>query len=366
MRKGSLLKQLPMPGKILFLVPYPIGAAPSQRFRFEQYLDVLNAKGFTVRVHSFLNTQNWKIFYEKGRVPEKIATIAAGFMRRLLILLSVRSYDFIFVHREVTPIGPPLCEWLIVRLLGKKIIYDFDDAIWLPDNPDESAVLGLLKWRRKVQRICAWSHKVSCGNRYLQTFAGQFNDSAIINPTTIDTKKHVSRTRHASDVYIGWTGTHSTLKYLHIIEHELRKLQDTFDHVWLIVIADRKPELVLPRLLFVPWCKATEIEDLNKIDIGIMPLNDSEWEKGKCGFKALQYMALEIPSVISAVGMNTDLVINGENGFLASTGQEWYNALELLINDKDLRRRIGSSGRARILSDYSVQSNTANFLSLFE
>lgn len=358
-----------MPLEILFLIPYPLDSAASQRFRFEQYLDVLKAQGFKVTIQSFLNTENWRIFYMTGRSHQKIIALVGGFFRRLCILPNLKSYDFIFVHREVTPVGPPFFEWVIAKLLRKKIIYDFDDAIWMPDNSRESAVLSFLKWRQKVRLICSWSHKVSCGNKYLGAFAERYSNSVVINPTTIDTHSHISGKREAASrslLYIGWTGTHSTLKYLQLIEPALRKLQNNFQHVWFVVIADRKPELTLPRVVFVPWNKVTEVEDLRKIDIGVMPLHNSEWEEGKCGFKALQYMALEIPPVVSPVGVNKDIVENGKNGFFATTEEEWYNVLEILINDEALRVRIGSAGKKTVVSDFSIQSNTATFLSLFE
>ena len=165
---------------------------------------------------------------------------------------------------------------------------------------------------------------------------------------------------------IGWTGSHSTLKYLHAIEPVLQKLENQFPFISFLIIADQPPPLHLARLTFIKWNPQTEIADLLKMDIGIMPLPDDEWSKGKCGFKALQYMALEIPSVVSPVGVNTFIINNESEGFLCRSNEEWLLALEKLIIDKNLRIKLGKAGRKKVVEHYSVSSNTSNFLSLFE
>lgn len=281
-------------------------------------------------------------------------------------------YDFIFIHREATPIGPPVMEWLLAKVLRRKIIYDFDDAIWLTDRPAEPALLRIAKWRSKVGAICRWSHKVSCGNRYLMDYAAQFNSRVIYTPTVVDTTHwhnpalHQRPAGYNGRVVIGWTGTHSTLKYLADLVPVLQRIESKFPQVQVMVIADRKPDFALTSLEFVPWQKATEVEDLMRMDIGIMPLPDDEWAKGKCGFKALQYMALGIPTIVSPVGVNTQIVSNGQNGFLAATPDAWYEALSALVSDINLRVRLGAASRSKIESNYSVTSASASFLSLFE
>src|SRR5690606_4454603 len=167
-------------------------------------------------------------------------------------------------------------------------------------------------------------------------------------------------------ITIGWTGSHSTLKYLKEIEPVLQYLETKYPHVQILIIADKKPDLQLQNLEFIKWNKETEAEDLSKIDIGIMPLPDDEWSKGKCGFKALQYMAMEIPCVISPVGVNAQIIDHGINGFLAESDQAWITHLEHLINNQSARVLLGKAGRKKIIENYSVLSNTANFLSLFE
>ncbi len=357
--------------KILFLVPYPLQEAPSQRFRFEQYFEILAIQGYTIKTQSFLPSHNWELFFKTGNSSQKALTLIRGFLKRFYALLIAPSYDFIFIHREVAPIGPPIFEWILAKIFRKRIIYDFDDAIWLTDRVQESPLLKILKWRQKVKDICRWSYKVSCGNEYLRRFALQHNSNTIYNPTTIDYKNKHNPVWHESkeideQIVIGWTGSHSTLKYLHAIEPVLQKLENLFPFISFLTIADQPPPLHLERLTFIKWNPQTEIADLLKMDIGIMPLPDDEWSKGKCGFKALQYMALEIPSVVSPVGVNTMIINHETEGFLCRSNEEWLLALEKLIIDKDLRIKLGKAGRKKVIDHYSVSSNTSNFLSLFE
>lgn len=354
---------------ILFICPYPVGQSPSQRFRFEQYFHILSAHGYTYHVQSFLTTKNWQLFYQAGNTVLKSTILLRGYFKRVLLLFRVVSYDFVFVHREATPVGPPVFEWLITKVLKKRIIYDFDDAIWLTDKTNESWIEKALRWRGKVRSICKWSYRVSCGNDYLSSFAKQYNLNVVYNPTTIDTTNLHSVQRIQSSkkekITVGWTGSHSTLKYLNTIEPVLIELEKKYQQLEILVIANQKPELQLRSLKFLPWCKDTEADDLLKMDIGIMPLPDDEWTKGKCGFKALQYMAMKIPAIVSCVGVNVDIVDHGVNGFHATTQAEWLESLERLIGDETLRKEMGESGRKKVIEYYSISSNTSSFLSLF-
>jgi glycosyltransferase involved in cell wall biosynthesis len=182
----------------------------------------------------------------------------------------------------------------------------------------------------------------------------------IHNPALYDVRKEQNK------IVIGWTGSHSTLKYLYLLKDVLKRTMERFSNVYLLIIADKVPELDLERVIFKPWSKESEIKDLLLSDIGIMPLPDDEWSKGKCGFKALQYMALEIPAIASPIGVNTQIIQHGQNGYLCSTEKEWLAALEQLIKNMNQRRQLGQAGRKTVVERYSVSSNTENFLSLFK
>ena len=355
--------------KILFICPYPPGLAPSQRFRFEQYLRHLSEKGFQTVIKPFFSETTYRTLYQNGNLLLKVYGILGSNFNRLLLLFHMHSFTLVFIHREATPIGPPWMEWMIAKVLRKKIIYDFDDAIWLTDKNNESAWARFFRWRTKVASICKWSCKVSCGNMYLGRYAGQFNNAVVIIPTTIDAENiHVPTPKvpNTQGVTIGWTGSHSTLKYLETILNVLQALERKYPQVQFLVIADRDPQLALQRCRFVAWKKETEIRDLATMDIGVMPMPDDPWTRGKCGFKALQYMAMQIPAVLSPVGVNKEIVESGVEGFLCESPEEWFGALEHLILNPEKRKEMGMKGRQKVIRSYSVASNSANFLSLFE
>ncbi|MEM1137897.1 MAG: glycosyltransferase family 4 protein [Bacteroidota bacterium] len=356
--------------KILFLVPYPPGVAPSQRFRFEQYLALLNEESYKFTIKPFLDAEGWKVFYT-GKTVVIILHLLKGFIKRTYHMLLATKYDFIFIHREITPLGPPVYEWLLAKFLRKKIVYDFDDAIWLEDPNEKGSWLSKLKWKKKIKSICKWSYKISAGNQFLANYAKELNSNVVINPTTIDSNSlhnpdlHPNIDNDNKPICIGWTGTHSTLQYLSEIIPILKKLQETHPFNFRI-ISNKRPPLELTNIEFIKWSKSTEIEDLMAIDIGIMPLTDDQWSKGKCGFKALQYMALEKPALVSPVGVNTQIVEHGENGYHCKNEDDWFNYLSFLLKNPSVCQAMGQKGRILVKENYSLESNSSNFLELFD
>jgi glycosyltransferase involved in cell wall biosynthesis len=356
--------------RILFLIPYPPGRAPSQRFRFEQYLDILAAHGYQYRLAPFLSEDTWRILYQPGQAVQKALGILQGFGRRIAHLLAAPSYDFVFVHREAAPLGPPIFEWLLTKVLRQRLIYDFDDAIWLANTSEANKIAASFKWHHKVDSICRWAYKNSCGNSYLAAYARQFNSRVVVNPTTIDTVHLHNQVRDqlaSGPLVVGWTGTHSTLKYLLPIVPVLAQLEAEGVAFEFRVISNQPPEFDQPlrSFRFVPWQKATEIPDLLTFHVGLMPLEDDKWAQGKCAFKALQYMALGIPALVSPVGMNTEVVQDDCNGYICKEATDWHYHLRQLLTDAAHRQAIGQAARETIEQRYSVASNTPNFLKLF-
>lgn len=352
---------------IYFIVPYPRAQAPSQRFRFEQYIDFLEENGFEVHFFPFLSEKTWKTLYQEGKFFQKGMGILRSFFSRFTLLFTLYRADFIFIHREASHIGPPIFEWFIAKVLRRKFIYDFDDAIWLPNYSESNAKFHRLKAYWKVNYCMKWAHQITAGNAYLANYAKQFNNNVQIIPTTIDTENHhkVMTNQETQKVVIGWTGTHTTMHYLDELVPVLQRLEAKYDFTFL-VISNQAATYALKSLQFIPWNKTTEIEDLAKINIGVMPLKKDIWSEGKCGFKGLQYMALEIPTVMSPVGVNSSIVTDGVDGFLVETPEAWYEVLENLLLDKNLRIQIGKAGKKRIEEAYSVHANRSNYLKLFE
>lgn len=352
--------------KVLLICPYPIGGAPSQRFRFEQYLSFLSENGFDITPKPFIDQKTWDILYKPGLFGKKTFGMLTSFVKRFGLLFSIKKYDFVFIHREAMQFGPPIFEYLLCKILKKKVLYDFDDAIWLKNHSDSNALLSFTKWYSKVNSICSWVTTIQCGNQYLANYAKQFNPNVTIVPTTIDTITKHNRLIDfdRETITIGWTGSHSTMHYLDFIVPIINQLEKKYP-IQFLVISDRNPNYALKSLVYCKWEKESEIEDLAKIDIGIMPLKQNEWAEGKCAFKGLQYMSLGIATVMSPVGMNNELIQHGENGFLAETADEWIENLSDLIEDKQLRKKIGLAGNQTILNHYSVEALKPLYLDLF-
>lgn len=355
--------------KILFLCPYPYDEVASQRFRFEQYYEILRKNHIQFLHKSFYSLWAYKVLYnDRKKFLKSIGTLY-GFIKRFIHLFYCIFPDYIFIHREITPIGPPVFEWLIARFFRKKIIYDFDDAIWISNTSEENKLISKLKWHTKFFSICTWSYKISCCNEFLAENSRKYNQNISIIPTTIDTQKYSVENPKDKDVnriIIGWTGTHSTLTYLSPLIDLIKQITEKYPMVIFRVICNKRPEWKFPNLQYVRWNKTTEIEDLRKIDIGLMPLPVTDWAKGKCGFKILQYFSMGIPTLASPVGINKDIITQGKNGYLCSNEKEWMEQINILVQSSELRKLVGNNGRKTVEQFYSRESNTKNFLGLFE
>ncbi len=359
-----------MPGnnkKILFLAPYPFDQAPSQRFRFEQYFPALKENNIEFDFFSFYSMALWKHLVQKNNPFSRLFRILFAFCLRFFQVLHCYAYDRVFIHRETCPAGPPIFEWIIAKVFRKKIIYDFDDAIWLTDDTGRNAIKDFLKWKGKVARICRWSRKVSCGNDYLCEFSLQYNAQSFINPTTIDMVKLNGRyhQHQPGKIIIGWTGSHTTLKYLYTIGDELKMVLENSEFL-LSIICNKKPKWDIAGYRFIEWNKNREVDDLLTFDIGLMPLPDDLWTRGKCGFKALQYLSLGIPALVSPLPVNKVIVDHGINGYYCTTPEDWITNIKGLATDTEKRKRFGENGRQKIRENYSTASNLNNFLGLFE
>ncbi len=350
---------------ILFLVPYPLKEAPSQRFRFEQYLPKLDEAGYSYAVQSFLTPKAWKKFYKPGNYFSKAVGFLGGYLRRAQMLFQLHKYDVVFIHRELSPAGPPLLSWLIAKVWKKKIVYDFDDAIWLTNYSDNNKLFAWLKSYGNSKALMRRSWKNSCGNHWLVEQAKFFNQNSFYIPTTIDTVNSHDRIRtiNLDSPVIGWTGSHSTISYLENILPQLHALHKKRPFE-LVVISNLPPEFTFPSMRFVKWNAHTEIDDLLQIDIGLMPLPDSRWAEGKCGLKALQYMSLGIVPVVSPIGVNTSIVTHQLNGIHVSD-EMWAEELYTLLTSPESTLEMSRKTRELIIDQYSVLANEAKFLHLF-
>lgn len=355
--------------RVLIVAPYPFGKAPSQRFRFEQFLDAFEAAGIRTEFVAFWAERHWPAIYSRGGLFFKIGATLSGFLRRFFLLFRTSHFDAVFIHREATPVGPPWWERAVAKIWRKPIIYDFDDAVWLPNNSAANEkIAGRFKAHGKTARIIGMSRTVTAGNDFLAEYARSFCSDVCVIPTTVDTEKRHNRIKkHGNKAVpvIGWTGSHSTVRQLVPIFPLLEEIHKTQPFEFLL-ISDIAPQNAPDFVTFCKWRKETEIEDLLKIDIGIMPLFDTDWERGKCGFKAVQYSALGIPSVVSDVGVNRKIVRDGATGFLCESlpfqsAECWKKALTRLLRDRQLRADTGAAARKHAEDHYSVRAVKAAY-----
>ena len=343
---------------------HPPGRVPSQRFRFEQYVEYLKENGLETTFSPILTQDEYLAMYLPGGSGRKALIAGRGVLRRLREVFTVADYDIVMVQREAMQLGTAAFEAAAARS-SAKLVFDFDDAIWLPDASPANQRFAWLKRPGKVSKIISYSDLVLAGNRYLAEYARQFNQNVRVVPTTIDTAQYTRPDveKDPSKICIGWSGSVTTVKHFELAVPFLRRIKDRFgDGVYFKVIGDpayRNDELGIRG---VPWRAESEVADLAELDIGIMPLPDEPWARGKCGLKGLQYMGIELPTIMSPVGVNEEIVTDGENGFLASTQDEWVDKLGRLIGSVELRRRLGAAARKTVVERYSVESQKENYL----
>ena len=337
--------------RVLALVPYPEHRAPGQRFRIEQWAPLMRDEGVDVTVSPFLDDRGMDVLYQRGRAAAKMAIVLRGQGRRARNVRALGGFDAAYVYREAA-LGPSA--WVERRVARRlPIVYDFDDAIYLSATSAANARMSFLKDPGKVATLCGLAAHVTVGNDSLATFAKGHAKQVTVIPSTIDTGQYVPRPRPPTvRPVIGWTGSPTTLPYLLTLLPALRRLRTRMDFE-LRVIGGLLEDAALD-VRCVPWNPASEVEDLHAFDVGLMPLADDEWARGKCGMKALQYMALGIPPVVSPVGVNTAIVRDGVNGMHARTDDEWVAGLETLGRDPELRARLGREARRTVENGYSA------------
>lgn len=348
--------------RVLALVPYPTGRAPGQRYRIEQWAPFLRREGVDVAFSPFLSQRGMEVLYEPGHVAVKSWQTLRGYIRRLGEAIRSTSTDVVFVYREAALLGPAWIEQLLA--LRRPLVFDFDDAIYLADTSQANAWSRMLKSTGKIETICRVARHVTVGNEFLATFARDRSEKVTVVPSTIDTDVYQIQPRARNHVpVIGWTGSATTARYLTTLAPALMRLREKREFELRVIGAKVDVEGLAVRCL--PWRAETEADDLRALDVGLMPLPDDEWSRGKCGMKALQYMALGIPPVVSPVGVNATIVRDGINGFYASTEEEWIDRIALLLEDESLRRSLAQQGRRTVEESYSARVHVPRVARIF-
>jgi glycosyltransferase involved in cell wall biosynthesis len=312
---------------------------PSARFRVRQYLPELLTQGVAMtelesRSSAYPPTQRWL----------RPAWAAVRLTEMAGLAMQSRRFDVTFLQREMLSTFATLERWT-----GRPRVLDVDDAIHLYRGGGMAKTLAM-----QCDRII-------CGNPHLAEIYRQWNRDVVVLPTAVDTERYCPRAIGAprDAVVLGWIGTSANLRYLHDIEPALLAVMEQYPHVKLHVVCDKPPQMrdIPPeRLQFTPWSAAIEVTAIQTFSIGLMPLEDSDWARGKCSYKMLQYMACGLPVVVSPVGMNADVLKLGDIGYGAATLAQWVDVLVDLVSNDAARLLIGLNGRQIVVKEFSVSA----------
>lgn len=340
--------------RVLFFLPHS-HEAPGCRYRVYQYIPYLQQQGVECEVRALVDSNLYRIVYKNGHGLQKAASFAKRSLTRIRDLDDAKHFDLLFVYRECFPIGPAFIESYL-RTLGKPIVYDFDDAIYLP-RPN--VFKTLIRHPQKTANIVQLADRVIVSNDHLRGFCAAYNRNVDVIPTSVDMARFcpAERTERRRPLRIGWIGTHSTARYLNILRRPLQRLASRFDFELFVVGAGRNIEIPGVQVVNKTWSLDEEVQDFQSLDIGIYPLEDDVWELGKAGFKAIQYMAVGVPAVASPVGVTRQIITDGRDGYLAATEEQWLEKLTKLAEDEAERDRLGRAGRESAVLRYSTAQN---------
>lgn len=331
--------------KVLFLTEGQ--HVPASRFRVQQFIPYLESRGIRCTVRPLIPNKYLSL---RNRWAQRSLTIWKIF-QRLRAIADASSFDAVYLQRDLIAIPSPFLERLLHRI-NPRLVFDFDDAITVTMDGGQDPR------QAKVEEIFRRSQRIVAGNEYLRSLAVPHNSNITVIPTAVDTARYTPGLRPHGPLIIGWMGTAGNLPYLVKIAPALESLarQHSFELRIVSEAAAIPSELRGFNVRHLTWSESTELDDLRSFDIGIMPLPDNPWTRGKCGFKLLQYMAVGIPAVGSAVGVNREILANGA-GLLADDETDWFRTLDALLSDANLRRRYGEAGRQRVVERYSIAAN---------
>jgi len=333
--------------KILFLTQYGI-EHPSSRYRVYQYQKYLRKK-YEIKILPAQKKRYFKRFF----LLKVLTILILTTFNRFSHLFKVKKYDIIFIQREIFQFSIfPIFEWIISKL-NKNIIFDFDDAIWIYN-----------KYLPKIIRV---SKYVVVGNSFLKDYALKYNKNVVEIPLPIDTNRYkIKKFKNKKPVVLGWIGTVNNYSHLYQIKDVLTKLAKKYNIVLKVISGHKKIKIKDVKVIQKKWSLKKEVEDLQSIDIGLMPLSNDEWSKGKGGCKLLQYMGVGVVGVASPVGINNEIINDGKNGFLCENNEEWFQKLSLLIKNFKLRKKMGLKGRKTIEEKYTIEKNVKKLIYLFD
>jgi glycosyltransferase involved in cell wall biosynthesis len=356
------------PKKILVICPHPVNVAPGQRLKYEQYFAHWEKHGYEVKVSPFFSNRMQSILYNKSNKLEKIFWVLRAYVKRIVTAFTLKQYDLVYIFLWVTPFGYPLMERLYISI-NKNMVYDIDDAIFMKAESIVNRSIDFMRGRSKPFFLMKHARHVIACTPYLTEVAVKYNSNVTDISSTINTDTYLPVNGYQNDhkIVLGWSGSHSTSPFLHLLKEVLVELQSK--HAFkLLVMGDSSFKMEgVDDVESIPWSLENEVPTLQRFDIGLYPLPlDNEWVLGKSGLKALQYMAVGLPVVATAIGANYRIIDHGKTGFLVKTKQEWVEQLETLIADAALRKKIGTAARQNVVENYSINSTAPVYLSIID
>jgi len=348
--------------RILALTRYgPLG--PSSRVRFYQYYPYLRQHGVDIQAAALLDDEYIRRLYSSKRAS--LSTVVGAYLQRLAWLSRSSSFDLLWIEKELLPWLPPWAERLL-RAFRVPYVVDFDDALFHRYDLHSNPLVRLLL-RTKIAAVMTHATTVVSGNDYLTRYARQAGARNIQPlPSVVDLDRyHVAPSQHPG-FRIGWIGSPVTAPFVGLVRPALEQAVRTLNASIVLVGAGQIDPLPGLPSQILPWSAASEVTDIQSFDVGIMPLPDAPFERGKCGYKLIQYMACGLPVIASPTGANTQIVDHGKTGFLATTPAEWIGAIETLHHDPALRNEFGKAGRARVASTYSLQVAAPQLLEILQ
>lgn len=348
--------------RLLIVATNPCEGA-STRVRMLQFVPAWERMGYECDFQPFFDSATAAWLYEGGHLLRKMRVVLSGILRRTGALRSAAGRNTaLLIHRELYPLG---LTWELARLRrrGVRVIYDLDDAMFLPQRRGRG-LLSQLERPDSTAEVIGFSDWVVAGNQFLADYAARIHPRVTVIPTVVDTDRIVARPYDATssrDPVIGWIGSHTTTKYLQLLEPVLARLACRHRFRLLVVGAGGPLPFDGFPVEERRWELLREWEAFTSCDIGIYPLSDDAWTQGKCGFKAIQFMAAGVPVVAARVGVNCEIVEDGVNGLLAGDEEEWTDRLERLLTDAGLRARLGAAGRRTIEERYSLRVAAARW-----
>jgi glycosyltransferase involved in cell wall biosynthesis len=348
--------------KILVLCPFPVGVAAGQRLKYEQYFEDWKLLGYEIDVSSFMDLPMWHEVYAPRTYTQKILGVLRGHLRRCRDILFIRNYDLIYVFMWITPFGTSFFERL-VRHRAACMIYDIEDNLFTRDRITSRTTpnkwVTALKNPKKAMFLVRHADHVITSSPFLNDFclSININKACTYVSSSVDTERFVPKTAYSNErtVVIGWTGTFSSKMYLDTLRGVFLRLSERVSYK-LRIIGNFDYSIPGIDLQVIQWNLATEVEDLQGLDIGVYPLADDDWVLGKSGLKAIQYMAFGVPVVATNVGTTPLLVSHEVDGLLVTSQDEWVDALERLIREPDLRRKLGQAARKKAVERYSLKA----------